>query len=263
MNWSTAHTHLLVSTIFFGGGFLFAVLGLRSGKSRPTLRNLVVMGAGFLFQTLFLMAQGRLHGSCPITCVPEILIFVAWSMVLLYFVIGGGYRLSLLGVFTSPLVFLLQLFALLPGRLPTVATVRDGPVDYWVELHATVSLLSYGAFALAAVAGVMYLVQERLLSRRDIKTLFYQLPPINSLATAIFRLSLFGFIVLTIGLVSAFFMNEMPGPLKLVLICIVWLVYGALLLLQARRGLAPRTTAWAAALVFLLPLATLWVVGRR
>jgi ABC-type uncharacterized transport system permease subunit len=31
----------------------------------------------------------------------------------------------------------------------------------WLELHASISLIAYGAFALACIAGVMYLVQER------------------------------------------------------------------------------------------------------
>jgi len=102
---------LAISTAFFLGGFLFALAMLRSGRRRP-VANMAVMGAGFVFQCLFLFLRGELHGRCPITSGPEVLVFVSWSIVIMYFVVGKAFRLSLIGLFTAPIVFLFQAVAL-------------------------------------------------------------------------------------------------------------------------------------------------------
>ena len=47
--------------------------------------------------------------------------------------------------------------------------VHKPSTGFWPEMHAAVSMIAYGAFALACVAGVMYLVQERLLKQHRLK----------------------------------------------------------------------------------------------
>ena len=79
------------------------------------------------------------------------------------------------------------------------------------------SMIAYGAFALACVAGVMYLVQERQLKTHQLHSIFYHLPPLTNLFAAITRLLWLGFALYTAGLVSGFFTG---GPLPRVkMIC--------------------------------------------
>ena len=59
-------------------------------------------GAGFILQTIFLFERGHAIGRCPITNYFELLVFMSWSMVLTYLLIGSTYRLSLMGAFTAP-----------------------------------------------------------------------------------------------------------------------------------------------------------------
>ena len=66
-------------------------------------------------------------------------------------------------------------------------------------------MIAYGAFALACVAGVMYLVQERQLKTHQMHSIFYHLPPLTNLFAAITRLLWLGFALYTAGLVSGFF----------------------------------------------------------
>jgi ABC-type transport system involved in cytochrome c biogenesis permease subunit len=60
-----------------------------------------------------LWIRGEAIGRCPITNLFEVFVFLAWSIVLTYMVVGPAYRLSLMGAFTAPLVFVIQGFALL------------------------------------------------------------------------------------------------------------------------------------------------------
>ncbi len=255
---------LLLSTLCFLGGFLYAVHQLR-GRGRPkSLWNLVPNAAGFAFQSVFLYLRGQQHGRCPITDGFEVLIFICWSAVLLFFVVGSVFRLSLLGVFTAPMVFIFQTAALLfsPAVVPS-SPPPTGKVDPWLEIHAGLSLMAYGAFALACVAGVMFLVQERLLKRHKIGSLFHHLPSISYLSKAIFRLFLIGLLFLSVGIAAAYGMAERPSGLKLALAYAVWVLYAFLTTAQWLHRLEPRLTAWISVVGFCLPLFTLLVISRH
>jgi ABC-type uncharacterized transport system permease subunit len=245
---------LAVSTFCFLLGFAYTMFVLGRGRFQASGFNFWTMAAGFAFQTAFLMVRGRALNACPLTNLFEVLIFLSWSMVLLYFVVGTAYRLSLLGVFTSPLAFVFQAFALMapidsaPG--PRARVVAQP----WLEMHAAISIIAYGAFALACVAGVMYLVQERQLKTHRLRGLFFYLPPIADLAVAINRLILTGFALLTVGLASGFMVKGVEWG-KVTWGVGVWLIYGAVFAADKWRRVTPRRVAVAA---FSITLATLW-----
>ena len=232
-------------------------------KHRVARANIIVMGLGFIFQTTFLYFRGEQVGRCPITNLAEVLIFVSWSIVLLYLVVGPAFRLSLLGVFTAPLVFIFHAIALLlPASLSTPQPIEGAP-DFWLEIHASVSLMAYGAFALACIAGIMYLVQDRLLKKHDLNELFFSLPPVHHLSQATVRLVIVGFVLLTFGIAAAYGMANSPSGLKLGLSYAVWALYGGIIITHVIRGLSSKKIASAAVLGFLLPVFTLWIVSKH
>ncbi|MEZ5326238.1 MAG: hypothetical protein R3F19_14400 [Verrucomicrobiales bacterium] len=119
---------LLLSTVCFLVGFIYAFLTLRSDNAARSRMTLVFMGGGFLLQGAFLYMRGQQLGRCPITSVPELLAFLSWAVVLYYFVIGSTFQLSLLGFFSYPLVVVLQLIAVIFMPQPTT-----GHADFWHE----------------------------------------------------------------------------------------------------------------------------------
>ena len=219
---------------------------------------------GFALQTAFLTLRGQALGRCPITNLFEVLTFLGWSIALIYMVIGPAYRLSLMGSFTAPLVLLLQLIALLtPMHGPQAAPIRP---NGWLEFHASISLIAYGAFALACVAGVMYLVQERQLKTGELHSIFYHLPPLPTLFSAMKRLLWIGFILYTAGLLSGFFTGEPLPWTKVIFAFGIWMVYGAILIGPHLRAIAPRRIAALCIAAFAAALSLLWsieFVGRH
>ena len=81
------HLLLAASTFCFLLGFACTMFMLGTGKYRPSRFNFRAMSAGFVFQTGFLV-RGHALNACPLTNLFEVLIFLSWSMVLLYFVVG-------------------------------------------------------------------------------------------------------------------------------------------------------------------------------
>src|SRR5438874_10882233 len=89
------------------------IIALGAGTFRLGRFNFLAIGLGFIFQTAFLSIRGHELHRCPLTNLFEVFIFLAWSIALIYMLVGPAYRLSLKGAFTAPLVFLLQAFALI------------------------------------------------------------------------------------------------------------------------------------------------------
>ena len=198
----------------------------------------------------------RKIGRCPLTNLFEVFIFLAWSVSLIYLLIGPAYRLSLMGAFTAPFVFALQAFALLAPI--DVAHPRVAPPSPWLEMHASVSLIAYGAFALACVAGLMYLVQERQLKSRQINSMFYHFPPLTDLFAAITRLLWLGFALLTVGIVAGFFTGQPLPYMKVAWSLGVWVFYATILLARHLGTTAPRSIAVLCVVAFSAALTLLW-----
>ncbi len=247
---------LLVSTLFFFLGMVRTVLAVRARAYRANGVNLWTIALGFVFQTGFLVVRGDAIGRCPITNLFEVFVFLAWSVTLIHLLVGPVYRLSPLGAFTAPLVFGLQTFALLapidslPGKV-----VSPSP---WLGVHAAISLIAYGAFALACVAGIMYLMQERQLKLRRLNSMFYNFPPLTDLFAAIMRLLWLGFALLTVGIAAGFFTGQPLPYAKIVWSFGVWLFYAALLLAGRLGTTAPRRIATLCVLGFSAALTLLW-----
>lgn len=247
---------LVVSTICFLAAVVRTAVALRAGIFRPSQFNFLAIGLGFIFQTAFLSIRGHTLGRCPLTNLFEVFIFLAWSVALIYMLVGPAYRLSLMGAFSAPLVVLLQGFALIvPIDVRHPVRLHANP---WLEFHASISLVAYGTFALACIAGVMYLVQERQLKTHQLRSIFYHLPPLTDLFAAITRLLWWGFLLYTVGLVSGFFVGH-PLPYVQVICALgVWLLYGAILQGRHLRRLAPKHVAVLCIVGFSAALTLLW-----
>src|SRR5438045_1438059 len=200
---------LIVSTFCFFAAIVRTILSLRARAFQPGRFSFLAIGLGFIFQTAFLSIRGHALHRCPLTNLFEVFIFLAWSIALIYMLVGPAYRLSLMGAFTAPLVFLLQAFALIAPI--DVRHASKAAAHSVREVHVSISIIAYGAFGLACIAGVMYLVQERQLKTHHLHSIFYHLPPLTDLFAAITRLLWWGFGLYTLGLISGFFVGE-PLP---------------------------------------------------
>jgi HemX protein len=247
---------LIISTICFLAAVVRTVITLRAGIFRPGRFDFLAIGVGFIFQTAFLSIRGHTLARCPLTNLFEVFIFLAWSVTLIYILVGTAYRLSLMGAFTAPLVVLLQGFALI-APIDVQHPVKL-PANPWLEFHASISTVAYGAFALACIAGIMYLVQERQLKTHQLHSIFYHLPPLTDLFAAITRLLWWGFALYTLGIVSGFFTGHPLPRVQVVAAIAVWMLYAAILQGRHLRWLAPKRVAALCIFGFSAALTLLW-----
>ncbi len=238
---------LLISTLCYFLSCCSTLLGLSAGKFRPQRFPLFAMIIGVLAQSWFLLHQGKFHHSCPIHTLPEIIIFLSWAIGLFYLLIGSTYRVSLMGVFTAPLILGLQAVALL---LPFESFKDVAHFNPWIEAHAALSLIAFGAFGLASVSSMMFLIQEKELKSQSPSSLFHYLPPITTLEVVTKRLLWLGFFVLTISFALGFIASPLVLGIKFLLSVLIWGSYGMTLFLQQKHYFSSHRFAWSAISVF-------------
>ena len=230
----------------------------RGQRSRWTV---VWMSLALLAQLGFLSIRGEARQACPLVGLGEILVFLAWSLTLFYLLVGPAYRISLLGVFSAPVVVLFQGLALLPGMLAADPQPVGGTTA-WGETHAAMSVLGYGALALAAVAAVMFLTLDRLLKGHRLASgLFRNLPPVRELLVSLKRLLWLGWVMLSVGVVAGFRMPHGADALPhLIAASGVWVGYAVLLGILQFRGLTGRRLSLLTVVIFILSLSVFFLV---
>jgi ABC-type uncharacterized transport system permease subunit len=245
---------LIAATLLAAMAGLRGLMILRHGnKSRWTVWWMIAV---MLCQLGYLGARGEMRAACPLRSIAEISVFLAWSLTLFYLLVGPMYRISLLGVFTAPVVVIFQGFALLPGRL-MANPEKVLNTSFWGETHSAMSVLAYGALALAAVAGVMFLVLDHQLKEHHLKGgLFRNLPPVPELLVSLERLLWLGMILLTVGVIAGLLMPHLGKGAKGHLIAAigVWAGYVILMVTKRVRGITGRRFALGAVALFVLSL---------
>lgn len=253
----------LVAVALYGASLVYSVFLWRRGFRQDDRVNYCLLLAAFLFHFLAMWKRGVSFQRCPVHNLYEASLFIGWSIMLALLVLGLMPRLRFLGVFASPILFGLGVF----GLMPMLDQVHSEPLaakGTALSLHAALTLLAYGAFGLGAVAGAMFLVQEKDLKQHKARAVLSLLPPIQRLEAVVKWQILAGLALLSAGLLVGILWVPAPsgysirGDFKVLWSVFVWLMYAALLGLHlgfAQRG---RRFAWGAVSGFLFILLTFW-----
>ena len=255
----SARDALAIGASIYLSAFLFGIIALLIRKPYPRTAMFALLTGGFLFQTLGLNLRGAEIKGCPLGNIFEISQFIAWSLVLLYFLIGPAFKLRLLGFFTAGLAGLLAGTALLIPNWDQSYPPGIFGGNPWIELHAALAIFSYAMFAIVALVSAMFLIQQH-----GFKGLYQHLPSVQQLDLMAKRLLITGVVVLSAALIfgAVFWINhpERVPVFKLTATCLVWAGYLTVVALRIQKRLVTRRHAIASIALFIFALASLWPV---
>ncbi len=124
--------------------------------------------------------------------------FFSWVLILVFLAVEFRHHLHVLGSFIVPLALVsLVSAAALPETAPTLT-----PVFRTLWVHVTLSMLGTVGFAIAFVAGVMYLIQDGLLKSKRFNVLYSKLPALDFLDHLNQQSIVTGFPLLTLGIIT-------------------------------------------------------------
>lgn len=122
--------------------------------------------------------------------------------------------------------------------------------SWWMKIHVPANFVGYGAFALAAMVGVAYLLRERAERLRPQGLLATRLPPLRLLDDIMYKAIALGFAFFTIAtILGAMWAAEAWGGYwswdpKETWALIVWLNYAAWLHMRFTKGWRGAPMAW-------------------
>ncbi len=159
--WNLAAWTYLLSAALFGLWFFF---------QRPGWywAGIGAMGAGFLLHSGVMLLRTYLRSyeadfRLPVSNMFESITFTAWAVLLIAMVWEVINRRAFIGVAATVLGFLfLTGAAMMPLHETRIQPLRAVLNSYWLNIHVTMMLLSYAAFALAAVFAIVYLAKSFL-----------------------------------------------------------------------------------------------------
>jgi HemX protein len=258
---------LWLGALLYLAGFaagLIALLRRQPARGPRTLLNSLLV-AGWASQWAGLYVRGMAVGGCPLGNTFEIVQFVAWSAMVLYFFVGTAFRVSLLGLFTAGYAAALALASLLIAPWDAVHGQKIFGSNPWIELHAALAVFSYGVFGLLALTSFMHLLQNWSLKHKRLNGLFWFLPSVVQLDQITLRMLMLGVLLLTISLgvgASWWVRDTASVNLPKLLITIgVWAAYLIVLLLRWRAKLVSVRFAWVCLVMFFLALLSLGPVN--
>jgi len=199
-----------------------------------------LLGLGFISHCLTFILRYIEAGHTPVVNLHESLSFFAWMIVGFFLLMRSQYKVEILGAFVSPLALLLIIWAaVLPKAIPTLPPALK---SWWLPIHVTFAFVGEAIFALAFCAGVIYLIQERLVKSKRAGGVSQRLPSLEVLDEINYRALTIGFPLLTIGIITGAVWAEYAwgsywswDP-KETWSLITWLLYAALLHQRLRVG---------------------------
>lgn len=183
--------------LYFVATVCFLVYLLRRSEALSKI-SLSLTAAGFGTHTMALVVRMLAAETVPLSSFHEALSFSSWMLVLVFLAVELRHRIHVLGSFIVPLALIsLVSAAALPEKVPTLA-----PALKTVWVHVILSMLGTVGFAVAFVAGLMYLIQDRLLKSKRFNVLYAKLPPLDFLDNLNQRSIITGFPLLTLGIIT-------------------------------------------------------------
>lgn len=234
----TTIPYILVLLAYGIVSFVHLLPGVAPRAVEERARLLVMVGATVhLFELGGLLMFGAVAPGYP-----EALSAASFGIAVAWLVVARD-RLSSIGVFLTPLSSVMLGFALIAPRHQVAAMAAD-PVapSLAAPIHLGLMVAGLAGFAVSFAVGVVYLVVRDRLKRRKLSGL-PRLPALETLDRIQFRAMLFGFVFLTLGIVTggAWAAWSLDGGSwvadpKVWFTAVIWLWYGVALQVRLVAG---------------------------
>jgi cytochrome c-type biogenesis protein CcsB len=238
----------LVLYAFATGGYIYSIV-FRNERVMPKL--LLLIGAGVLFHSAAIAARTMAQGHFPWSTDYENGLMGGWFIVVsTLYVSWRQKQLRILGSATLPAALLIMGYGVMrnPALEPMAASLKS----FWLYIHVFFAWLSFGAYALAMAAGILYLLRERAAGKGEgeKKGYFEQFPPQERLDELMFKYLVFGFINNAVMIAAgAIWAKDLWGnywswdPVETWSL-VSWLMYGIAIHLRITMGWRGSRFAW-------------------
>lgn len=245
---------LVIATLCYLSGTVGYLIYLFRDRELLHRISWTILLVGVLFHGVALGMRTADTGHLPAATIQEALSLFAWVFVVTYLILQIRLQLRILGSFVSPLAVVFMLSSwLLPSQIMLKSEfLKRG----WVIVHVASLFLAITLFALAFSVGVMYLLQERHIKKKNFGFLYERLPSLERLDSIAHYCLMSGFPLMTAGLIIGFanaavvWHSPWNWDPKEILSLVTWIIYAVLVHERLAVGWRGRRAAWLSILGF-------------
>ncbi len=247
---TTAMVLYLASMVLY---FVFFVMK----KEKPGRIADWIMAAAFVLHSAALVTRGIGAGRLPLTNQYEFATSFAWGICLCYLLFLWRYKFRALGVFVTPVIFLIIGYAAMQSR--EVRELMPALRSNWLAIHVSSAIISYGGFGVSFAVSLMFLFRRKMQSNA-----FWDghIPEQEKLDLISYRAVSLGFLFLSFVIVSGAIWAERAwgsywswDP-KETWSLITWIIYAIYLHLRISKGWKGKSAAVFAVVGFLCVIFT-------
>ncbi|MDF1563353.1 MAG: cytochrome c biogenesis protein CcsA [Deltaproteobacteria bacterium] len=241
------HLLLKLCTVFYVTS-AFAYLGvLLAPKLRLDRLGIWALGGGITLHLASIIDRWIELELTPVTNFQEGLSAFGLALSAVFLFMNWRLRRPVIGAFVTPLIAVMMITALLVpsggGAIP------ESLRSIWLPIHISMAFLGDASLAIAASAGVLYLLLERKMKRKEFGGIFGRMPSLETLDSLSYNLVRFGFVLLTLAILTgtiwagqqwkSYFSWEPRQTSAMV----VWVIFAALITSRWMVGWQGRRTA--------------------
>src|SRR5688572_12214989 len=231
------HVQLLGLALgLYSVGLLHSVLTVLRKKQTLFKPALVATLLGFVCHVASMALRAYELQAIPLGQRYESFSLFAAVAVLAFLFVHWRYRISTLGIFAFPAIFVMTFMANMAYDSSRV--LPELLQSNWIFIHTPSVLFGYVALFIAFSAAVLYLIQARELKSKQPKMFYHRLPSLEICDDLAYRSLAIGFPLMTLGILSgALWAQKVWGSSwtsdpKILLSFSTWLIY--LLLIHYR-----------------------------
>lgn len=157
----------------------------------------------------------------------------AWSVCAVYLALQFKTKTRVLGAFISPVILLFMIAA--AGETSARALLPQNLQNWLTAVHLFLTIVGESLFVIASCAGLMFIMQDGLLKNKKLSKMSLLLPSLNDLDRINHLCLLWGFPLLSLGVIAGAVFAELnwkTGWLmdpKVIWTFAGWIIYGFLL----------------------------------
>lgn len=215
----------------------------------------IALQIAFVIHTGAIIVRGFASNRVPLTNQYEFATAFAWGIALFLIIFEKKYKYYSMGTFVVPLLLIVIGYAALRNK--EIQPLMPALKSWWLVIHVSLAILSYGSFAVATGTSVMFLIQDKNGNSKDTR-----LPDKEKLDEITYRAVLLGFLFLSMTIITgALWAKKSWGRYwawdpKETWSLVTWIIYTIYLHLRRSRGLINKKSAWFCIIGFIAVLFT-------
>lgn len=192
-------TFQIAIALYFASLALY-IVHFFTGARMPERLALGSLAAGFLIQTVNLGARTMQAGRAPFSNLYESLLIFAWGTALSMLILQLAKRTPAAGAVVLPIIVAAMGYATtLNAQIEPLMPALQSP---WMVYHVASAILAYGAFAVAAGLGCLYIMRHWFEKAGSKSALLGRMPSLETLDNLTYSVIAFAFPFMVLVLIT-------------------------------------------------------------